>query len=69
MKRINYTVLTITAMVLSVSIAAAPQSQKQPPKGFISLFNGKDLSGWRGRQPDRSIVLPSGKLRLTYSDG
>jgi len=22
--------------------------QKQPPKGFVSLFNGKDLTGWKG---------------------
>jgi Domain of Unknown Function (DUF1080) len=26
----------------------------QPPPGFIALFNGKDLSGWRGRQPNYS---------------
>src|SRR6185295_15734061 len=25
-----------------------------PPSGFITLFNGKDLSGWRGRQPNYS---------------
>ena len=24
----------------------------QPPAGFTSLFNGRDLSGWRGRQPN-----------------
>ncbi len=24
----------------------------QPPPGFLALFNGKDLSGWRGRQPN-----------------
>jgi hypothetical protein len=24
----------------------------QPPPGFVALFNGKDLSGWRGRQPN-----------------
>jgi len=23
-----------------------------PPEGFTALFNGKDLAGWRGRQPN-----------------
>ncbi len=30
---------------------AAPVKPK-PPKGFTALFNGKDLTGWRGRQPN-----------------
>src|SRR6266478_2887668 len=31
---------------------AFPQGQplNRAPAGFVSLFNGKDLSGWRGRQ-------------------
>jgi hypothetical protein len=34
--------------------SALPQerSLNQAPAGFTALFNGKDLSGWRGRQPD-----------------
>jgi hypothetical protein len=24
----------------------------KPPKGFTALFNGRDLTGWRGRQPN-----------------
>jgi len=30
----------------------ADQGNKQPPAGFTALFNGKDFSGWRGRQSD-----------------
>ncbi len=44
--------LLTLAMVLFIGLphAAAQQEakQKQPPKGYKSLFNGKDLSGWRG---------------------
>jgi hypothetical protein len=40
------------AAVSGISVLAAPQGQKKPPAGFTSLFNGKDLSGWRGRQPN-----------------
>lgn len=31
--------------VASLALGEAPN----PPEGFISLFNGKDLSGWRGQ--------------------
>ena len=33
---------------------AFPQERplNQPPPGFLALFNGKDLFGWRGRQPN-----------------
>jgi hypothetical protein len=27
---------------------AAPQGTASPPKGFTALYNGKDLTGWRG---------------------
>ena len=47
-------------------IGAAPQPQdrplNQPPAGFTSLFNGKDLSGWRGRQGTYS---PHEQAKLT----
>lgn len=34
----------------------------KPPKGFTSLFNGKTLEGWRGRQPNYN---PADEARLT----
>ena len=52
MIRLTTTVLTVTT-AFAISIAAVPQ-QKKPPQGFTSLFNGKDLSGWRGRQPNHN---------------
>lgn len=33
-----------------------------PPTGFVSLFNGRDLTGWRGRQQDYS---PYAEAKLT----
>ena len=41
-------ILACTACVLD----GAAQDTAQLPTGFTSLFNGKDLSGWRGRQPN-----------------
>jgi len=34
------------------ALDAPPQGVRKPPKGFVALFNGKDLSNWRGRQPN-----------------
>jgi len=42
-----------TAVCLAVSVLAAVGQVRplnQPPNGFVSLFNGKDLAGWVGRQ-------------------
>ena len=33
---------------LSALVAVSAFAQNEPPAGFTSLFNGKDLTGWRG---------------------
>jgi Domain of Unknown Function (DUF1080). len=48
-------------LVLAAVTCAAAQSTERPqnpkiPKGFTELFNGKDLTGWRGRQPTYNPV-------------
>lgn len=35
-------------LLASVSLALADTPLNQPPQGFQALFNGKDLSGWKG---------------------
>jgi hypothetical protein len=44
------------AFALVAISAALGTAQQRPlneaPKGFVALFNGKDLTGWRGRQPN-----------------
>ena len=47
--------IVLAAIGMLVAAGARPAfSQKQPlnqaPSGFTALFNGRDLSGWRGRQ-------------------
>jgi hypothetical protein len=41
------------------------RATNQPPAGFTSLFNGKDLSGWRGREPNYS---PYEQAKLTPAE-
>ena len=48
-----------TVLILAVTCAVArPEVRiltQEAPKGFTKLFNGKDLTGWRGRQGDYSV--------------
>jgi hypothetical protein len=46
----------VVAACAAAIVPAAAQQKPQPPKGFTSLFNGKDLTGWRGRQPNYNPV-------------
>jgi hypothetical protein len=50
---------TITVFAVVTAGAAFARSQNRPlnqaPAGFTNLFNGKDLSGWRGRQGDYNV--------------
>jgi len=56
-KRNSYSNIPLTLAVLAfvlVSFAyvatstGAEQALNKPPKGFVALFNGKDLAGWKG---------------------
>ncbi|MCA9024365.1 MAG: DUF1080 domain-containing protein [Planctomycetaceae bacterium] len=42
--------LTVLPILATVFLLCASQvsAQGNPPEGFVSLFNGKDLSGWKG---------------------
>ncbi len=54
-RSVSVLTLMLTAIV-SGAIASADQKVNKPPKGFTALFNGKDLTGWRGRQPNYNPV-------------
>jgi hypothetical protein len=50
---VNRKVIVAALAVLAVACAVASAQDRplnKPPAGFVSLFNGKDLSGWVGRQ-------------------
>ena len=68
--------LTLAALVLIlISLAyatkskAAEQVLNKPPKGFVALFNGKDLTGWKGLlkgpydNPSKRATLSPDKLK------
>ncbi len=41
-------------MVVGLAVSAQAPAPNLPP-GFTNLFNGKDLTGWRGRQGDFNV--------------
>jgi hypothetical protein len=57
--------MRLLVVSLGFVLALIPDGIRVPPKGFTALFNGKDLTNWRGRQPnyDPAIeaALPSGE--------
>ncbi len=58
---------TAAFFILVVSLAAQTQNRllSRPPAGFTSLFDGKDLAGWRGRQPNYD---PRAEAQLSKED-
>jgi hypothetical protein len=54
-----------------MTLGAQERPLNQPPPGYTALFNGKDLSGWRGRQPNydprAEAALPKEELAATQA--
>jgi hypothetical protein len=46
--------------LLAFCAARAPAADNTPPAGYVALFNGKDLSGWKG-------LVENPKVRATLS--
>ena len=51
--------LTLAIAAGAAGLGAQKPAAVEPPKGFTALFNGKDLTGWRGRQPNYNPVEES----------
>ncbi len=63
LSRLSLLVSMASACCLGSVLADHHAELNVPPKGFMNLFNGKDLSGWFGRSTDDprplSIMTPS----------
>jgi hypothetical protein len=48
MRSIRLTLLVSSALLILTAIALAPPATAaEPPAGFVSLFNGRDFTGWK----------------------
>jgi hypothetical protein len=52
MSAARWCVAAVAVVACAATVGAQRPAEIKPPKGFTSLFNGKDLTGWRGRQPN-----------------
>ena len=64
MNQVRVTTVLFLAMA-AAGAQAQPRPLNQAPKGFTALFNGQDLSGWRGRQGTYS---PYEQAKLTPAE-
>jgi hypothetical protein len=61
---------TMTAVMAAVlvsvwAVEARAQAAPKAPKGFTVAFNGKDLSGWRGRPGGGGVFSPYVEAKFT----
>ena len=54
----------IAGLLLVVSSELLQAADNTPPEGFVALFNGKDLTGWKGLvgNPESRAKMPPEKL-------
>ena len=57
--------LSLVSLPMFGTLWAQTRPANQPPAGFTSLFNGRDLTGWRGREPNYS---PYEQAKLTAQE-
>jgi len=62
----------LAVLLAAFLLAPDPTGIRKPPKGFTALFNGKDLTNWRGRQPnydpEAEAALPKDELAARQGD-
>jgi hypothetical protein len=65
MKSVLTSALCLAAVVLSASLVSAGDTRTPnlPPKGFKALFNGKDLTGWKGL-----VASPPKRAKMTKEE-
>src|SRR3954453_9857529 len=66
-------IVAAVALVLGVSAGAGRAQEKRadntPPEGFVAVFNGKDLSGWKGLlDPKKKLDNPVNRAKLSPAE-
>jgi hypothetical protein len=56
---------SLFAAAFLLMFSAAQPASAQPPAGFTSLFEGKDLHGWRGRPGGGGVFSPYVEAKFT----
>ncbi len=69
MKRVLLLIVLAGSLILGADAGEKGGTAKDPPEGFTSLFNSKDLSMWQnaGKQPE--WIVENGLIHHTGKDG
>jgi Domain of Unknown Function (DUF1080) len=66
--QLRFALALASSVLVGAGISATLQAQAvvpAPPNGFTALFNGKDLSGWRGRPGGGGVFSPYSEAKFT----
>jgi hypothetical protein len=61
--------MLLTPFILLRAAAGEKEGAKEPPKGFTSLFNGKDLSAWKNADKQPEWKIEDGSIHYDGSKG
>ena len=60
--------MLVGALLTGSGVMAAQGQAPAPPAGFTALFNGKDLTGWRGRPGGGGVFSPYTEAKFTAEE-
>jgi hypothetical protein len=59
-------VLCVVCLIITAVSADSAPADNAPPPGFVALFNGKDLTGWKGLlDPKKKLDNPAERAKLS----
>lgn len=74
--KLNHLLCASIAVLFSAAIVSADLTDKEKEEGFVSLFNGKDLTGWiygkagaRENKAGKGYQVENGVMFCTPNDG
>jgi len=70
LNKLMYLLLGVACFACSTSVSPAVAADNTPPAGFRALFNGHDLSGWKGlvANPPKRAKMTSEELAAAQHD-
>ena len=63
LKNLTNLSMLVAALACSMSVSPAVAADNTPPGGFVALFNGHDLSGWKGL-----VANPPKRAKMTSEE-
>jgi hypothetical protein len=69
MKRLLLPLLLAGSLLTDARAGEKDSGAKEPPPGFVKLFNGKDLAGWKDADKQTAWIVQDGLIHYTGKGG